>query len=203
MTATNDHSSRTPRRRKCLTAHSTPLRSSISRLLNNEYIPLVSAGKFAEANALRHQKLAPLRAEQSVAVDELLKHVDEGVKLHESDAATEASNAEMLMIVVVLGALGVVSLVVFLVSKHITTQVGKLQVAARALADGDMTHRIEAESADEIGGGCAGAERRRLKRSARRLPRSVSTRRRLPAPAKRFPARRARSRRRRTRRSSR
>ena len=120
-------------------------------ITNNEYLPLVAAGKFAEANELRHQKLAPLRAEQSVAVDELLKHVDEGVKLHESDAVTEASNAQMLMLVVVLGALGVVSLVVFLVSKHITTQVGKLQVAARALADGDMTHHIEADSADEIG----------------------------------------------------
>ncbi|MGC2209934.1 MAG: methyl-accepting chemotaxis protein [Candidatus Korobacteraceae bacterium] len=120
-------------------------------ILNNEYIPLISSGKYAEANALRQQKLAPLRVEQGAAVDELLKRVIEREKDHETEAAAEVSNAELMMTAVVLGVLGVVGLVVFLVSKHITTQVGKLQVAARALADGDLTHRIEAESTDEIG----------------------------------------------------
>ena len=120
-------------------------------ILNNEYIPLVSAGKFTEASALRHRKLAPITAEQGAAVDALLKEANDQVSAHETEAAAEVSNAELMMIAVALGALGVVGLVVFLVSKHITTQVGKLQVAARALADGDMTHRIETESADEIG----------------------------------------------------
>ena len=120
-------------------------------ILNNEYIPLVSAGKFTEADALRHQKLAPLRAEQEAAVNEALKLANERVTVREAEAASEVSNAELMMTAVALGALGIVGLVVFLVSTHITAQVGRLQVAARALADGDMTHRIQAESADEIG----------------------------------------------------
>ena len=68
-----------------------------------------------------------------------------------TDTAAAVSNGEMMMVAVVLGALGMVSLVAFLVSKHITTQVGKLQLAAHALAEGDLTHRIDAESGDEIG----------------------------------------------------
>jgi methyl-accepting chemotaxis protein len=121
------------------------------QIMNSEFIPLVSSGKYAEANALRIQKMNPVRLQQSEAVAEALKLVGEHTKEREDEAASSVARGNTLMIVVALGVLGVIGLVVFLVSSHISTQVEKLQAAARALADGDMTHRIEAESADELG----------------------------------------------------
>jgi methyl-accepting chemotaxis protein len=121
------------------------------QILNSEYIPLVSSGKYAEANALRQAKLTPVRVEQGKVADEALKLVDEHTKEREDEAASAVAKGNTLMIVVAFGVLGIIGLVVFLVSSHITAQVGRLQVAARALADGDLTQRIEADSADEIG----------------------------------------------------
>jgi methyl-accepting chemotaxis protein len=120
-------------------------------ILDTEYLPLIRASKFDQARVLRRQKLAPLSVGQAEFVDELYSHTEERLKENEAAAASAVSNSEQLMILVALAVLGGVGSLVFVISRHINIQIGKLQVAAKALADGDMTHRIVAESGDELG----------------------------------------------------
>jgi methyl-accepting chemotaxis protein len=120
-------------------------------ILNGEYIPLVSGGNYTEAKVVRRRKMEPLLDAQQTAVGQAVDVLQEHMKEHEAEAASAVSNAYIMMIVAALGVLGIVGLVVFLVSKHISTQVEKLQAAAQALAEGDLTHHMEADAADEIG----------------------------------------------------
>jgi methyl-accepting chemotaxis protein len=121
------------------------------QIMNSEFIPLVSSGKYAEANALRQVKMTPVRVQQGEAAAEALKLINEHTKEREEEAASAIARGNTLMIVVALAVLGIIGLVVFLVASHIGRQVEKLQSAARALADGDLTHHMVADSADEIG----------------------------------------------------
>jgi methyl-accepting chemotaxis protein len=124
---------------------------SYFEILNAEYIPLVESGKYEEARDLRHRKMVSLLDEQEGYFDEFGRYVQDVVTQREGEATSEASNAERLMALIGLGVLvGVVGLV-WAISRHINAQIDKLQIAAQALANGDMTHRIPAESKDELG----------------------------------------------------
>jgi methyl-accepting chemotaxis protein len=120
-------------------------------LLNNEYAPLVRAGKYEQAKDLRENKMVPIRQRQDAGVAELLQAVQQRIREHESEVNSEISRAILLTGLVTLAAFGFVSLVGFLVYRHVEKQVARFQSASLALARGDMTHRIEDDSADDLG----------------------------------------------------
>ena len=121
------------------------------RILDDEYIPSVSQGKYGQARDVRHQKLDPLIDAQEAAVGEAMGLLDECIKQNEAEAASAVSNAEQRIILVALAVLGGVGMLVLAFSRHINTQVGKLQHAALALAEGDVSYQIDSSSGDELG----------------------------------------------------
>jgi methyl-accepting chemotaxis protein len=142
---------RNPKLLETLNGKVYTLGKSYFAILNAEYIPLVTAGKIDEAKELRHQKMAALADEQESYFDEFGRQVQQIVTQRESEAANEVSNAEWLTAAVGFAVLLGVGGLVWAISRHINAQIGKLLVAANSLADGDMTHRIDAHSKDELG----------------------------------------------------
>ena len=142
---------RAPKLKEALNGGVHTIMETYIGILNNEYIPLVEAGKYEEARALRHRKLVPLREEHDAAVSEMRERVHARAKEIEAQSAEAVWNAELLMAVVALGLMGATCWLCLSIFRHIEAQVGKLQGAAQALADGDLTHSIESDSEDELG----------------------------------------------------
>lgn len=140
-----------PKLRQMLNGRSYELGKTFFELMDAEYLPLVQSGKLDQAKEFRHQKMAPLVEEQQKAVDELLLAAQDFMKEREADVQATVESAEIVTALLALAVLSGVGILVFVISRHINTQIGKLQIAAQALADGDMTHRIVAKSGDELG----------------------------------------------------
>jgi methyl-accepting chemotaxis protein len=115
------------------------------------YVPLIQKGDFSGATEYRVNNLRPLYAQQQAAVDEVVKYAEARVKENEESAASAVSSGTWMMVIVALLVLGITGTLSYVIARHITTQVGKVLAAAQALSDGDMTHRIDVISADEMG----------------------------------------------------
>jgi len=140
-----------PQLLRMLNGNTYDLAKKYFEIMDSEYLPLAQSGKIIEARELRHQKLNPLMEQQQEGFDAFYQAVQNEAKGNESDAMSSVSQAEILTVLVALAVMFGVGLLVFAISRHINIQIGKLLNAAQALASGDMTHRIDAKSGDELG----------------------------------------------------
>jgi methyl-accepting chemotaxis protein len=115
------------------------------------YVPLIQKGDFSGAAEYRVSNLRPLFAQQQAGVDEIAKYAAGRVKENETTAASAVSRGTWMMVIVALLVLAPTGTLSYVIARHITTQVGKVLAAAQALSDGDMTHRIDVISGDEMG----------------------------------------------------
>jgi methyl-accepting chemotaxis protein len=120
-------------------------------ITDNEFIPLVTAGKIGEASELRRSRMAPLYARHAVALEEIVKLATEQVAIEEKEASSLVFSRIVTMILfgcvlaVVIGTIG------FTVGKGILTPVGRTVAVLNQLARGELGENLEITSNDELG----------------------------------------------------
>ncbi len=114
-------------------------------------IDLLQGEKFAEADKLRKEQGDPLYAKVSDAIDSLIEYQ---TKWAEHDFAAAVKRARVVRTIsiaaLVLGVVLSAALGIFL-TRGINRGVASLQSAAKRLAAGDLTTRVNSERKDEIG----------------------------------------------------
>jgi methyl-accepting chemotaxis protein len=114
-------------------------------------IDLLQGEKFAEADKLRKEQGDPLYAKVSDAIDKLIDYQTKSAEHDFVAAMTRARVVRTISIAaLVLGVVLSAALGIFL-TRGINRGVTSLQVAAKRLAAGDLTTRVNSSRRDEIG----------------------------------------------------
>jgi len=120
-------------------------------IAEQEYIPALLAGDHEGARRIRIQKMDVIFARHKAANDRLANLTADWIPTEEKHAAAiirtrsielGAIFAGLVLLLVVLGSA---------ISRGIVRPVGKVLEALSAMAQGDLSHRLEVESADEMG----------------------------------------------------
>lgn len=119
--------------------------------VDSELIPLVKAGKAAEAEAVWQNKLVPEFTEHSAQVDHLLDattHSEEGVE-KEAHSIVRNRQAELIILSILVAGL-IVGLGVFL-SRSVRKPVGAIMRSIAAMEGGDLSQRLDITTKDDMG----------------------------------------------------
>jgi methyl-accepting chemotaxis protein len=120
-------------------------------IAQKEFVPAVLAGELKQAHEIRVSKMAPLYAQQSAAVDEIVKAASELVKNNETESAAVIQTRMFTMLGVGIAAGVIVCLLGWMIARGILGPLGKTLTLLQALAEGDLRQQIEVDSKDEIG----------------------------------------------------
>jgi len=121
------------------------------KMAEGEYIPLKLAGKHEEATKVLIGKLGPAFNTHRAANDALLEMLTPEISRREAEAKSVVSSRTMVMIFVGVAILAVIVVFVSIMAKKIVSSIDETLAVLNAMADGDMTQRLAAESKDELG----------------------------------------------------
>ena len=116
-----------------------------------EFFDQMSAGNRDKARDIYQGEMARLQVEYYVKVDKMVDHLVDQMNNDVATAAREASNAKIQMIVLSSVAALLAMVTGFFITRTITGPIKRAVVLAEAVADGNLTHRLESDSKDEIG----------------------------------------------------
>jgi methyl-accepting chemotaxis protein len=119
--------------------------------LQGKFVELIRTENEDEAKALMLKQVRPAQADYLKAVGELIAYQSALMTDAGKHAAADYQSARNLMIAFAFGALVVTLLLALWITRSITRPLREAAVTAQALAQGDLTQRIDADSRDEVG----------------------------------------------------
>ena len=141
---------RTPDEQQLL-ADLTGAGAEFHKLVDDQVIPLASQGNRSQAFRVLGQEGTPLITEIET-FGGLLRENQDRIRIEaEQDARSASTNALIIIVAVVTGALALGGLLAFTLPRRLVANLGRLVDAARAIERGDLDQRIEVESRDEVG----------------------------------------------------
>ncbi|MCK0509616.1 methyl-accepting chemotaxis protein [Aromatoleum buckelii] len=114
-------------------------------------IELMGAGRHDEARALMLGEMRPAQAGYAAALTRLAAFQSDLMKTAAAEASRNAANARQMIFVLALVAVLLAVAFGWWVTTSITRPVGQALGVANALADGDLSAKIEVTSRDEVG----------------------------------------------------
>jgi methyl-accepting chemotaxis protein len=125
-------------------------------LFQNEFLPALRRGEGAKAREILVGPMANQYAEHRAAVDEVVSLAVAAAKTLEDHAREEMSASMSALVIYALAAFGTAALFFAWMSRLITAPMAKVANALEKLAAGNLTCRVDVESADETGKMAAG-----------------------------------------------
>ena len=125
--------------------------SSYLEVQRGKMMPAALAGDFATFDELRATEGAAVGAAMSAALSAVSHDVTEALSEISSDASAESQSARLMLIVVALGGMILAIVVGVTLANIMRRQIGAVKTALDALADGDLTLRVDNPNHDEIG----------------------------------------------------
>jgi methyl-accepting chemotaxis protein len=119
-------------------------------LVESKYLPLMTQGKFAEADAVRVAELKPLYQQHDTADKEFTNASDADLAAIEKDAQEAVASRTFTLTVVALLAVGIVLALCVAIAKGILTPLKTTMEILREVSEGNLTRRIEVAGTDEI-----------------------------------------------------
>ena len=120
-------------------------------ITDQQFIPLINAGKIGEASELRKTRMAPLYARHAVALDEIVKMANDQVSAQEKDASAIISSRIAAMILFGCALAAIMGIIGFFVGRGILIPVGRTVAVLKKLARGELSEQLEIDSNDEMG----------------------------------------------------
>jgi len=117
----------------------------------DKFIELLKAGKKDEVVVLMQQGLRITQAEYMKSVNELIDFQTELMTKAGKEADTMSDSAQQLILAMAGAAIVIAFAFAWWVTRSITGPVNQALNAATALAEGDLTVKIESDSKDEVG----------------------------------------------------
>ncbi len=114
-------------------------------------IELIRAGRHDEARALMLGEMRPAQAGYAAALTRLAEFQSDLMKTAAAEASRNADNARQAILVLALVAVLLAVAFGWWVTTSITRPVERALGAAKALAEGDLSARVEVTSRDEVG----------------------------------------------------
>lgn len=118
---------------------------------DKKYIELVRNGKVDEAKAMLLTSMRAVQKKYFNACEELIKYQGDLAKKAALEAEDDAGQAYIVVFLLLVAALIIGSMSAFLIVRSITGPVKGAVALANALAQGDLTARVEIKRNDEIG----------------------------------------------------
>jgi methyl-accepting chemotaxis protein len=125
-------------------------------LFQNEFLSALRGGDVAKAREILIGPMAKQYDEHRAAVDEVVSQAIADAKTLEDHARQEMSASMSALVICALAAFGTASLFFAWISRLITLPMVKVASTLEKVADGNLTCRVEVESADETGKMAAG-----------------------------------------------
>ena len=119
-------------------------------LVEREVIPLARSGQRALAFEALGDRGTPLIDEIELLGAELRAQQDQIVADRETDLASRSNQVVATLLVVTAGVLVVGVMVALLLPARLGKNIGRLVEAARAIGRGELDHRVEIKSGDEV-----------------------------------------------------
>jgi methyl-accepting chemotaxis protein len=116
-----------------------------------QFFDLMSAGKQQEARDIYQGDMVKLQVEYYVWVDKMVAYLADRMASDVKVAAQDAWNAKMQMIVLSMVAALMAVVTGIFITRTITGPINRAVVLAEAVAGGNLTHRLDIDSKDEIG----------------------------------------------------
>ncbi|WP_081768627.1 methyl-accepting chemotaxis protein [Herbaspirillum sp. RV1423] len=116
-----------------------------------KFFDLMSAGKQQDARDIYQGDMVRLQVEYYVWVDKMVDYLAHRMSSDVKTAAQDAWNAKIQMIVLSTVAALLAVVTGIFITRTITRPINRAVVLAEAVADGNLTHRLEIDSKDEIG----------------------------------------------------
>ncbi|MDQ3986348.1 MAG: SpoIIE family protein phosphatase [Actinomycetota bacterium] len=119
-------------------------------LVEDRVLPLAEEGRKALAFAALGGEGDELVTDIELLGAELRSIQDETVASSEEDLASRSNQAVVTLVLVTIGALAVGIVVALVLPARLGTNIGRLVDAARAVGRGELDHRVEIKSGDEV-----------------------------------------------------
>jgi methyl-accepting chemotaxis protein len=116
-----------------------------------QYLSLIDAGKFDAATVLMVTEMRDAQREYEGVVNEMIQFQVGMVKKAGEQADAQYQATRELMALLALASVLVALAVAYGVTRSVTRPLGEATAAARRLAEGDLSGRIEARGRDEVG----------------------------------------------------
>jgi methyl-accepting chemotaxis protein len=116
-----------------------------------KFFDLISTNNRDEARNIYQGDMATLQVEYYVRVDKMVDYLAQQMTTDVASAASEADNAKLQMVVLSAVAALLAMITGFFITKTITGPINRAVVLAEAVADGNLTQRLDVSSNDEIG----------------------------------------------------
>lgn len=116
-----------------------------------KFFEVINAGNLQQARELYQGDVAKLQVEYNVWVDKMVDHMVDQMNKDTAQAASDAANAQLEMIVLSIAAAAIAIVTGFLITRTITYPIQRAVTLAEAVAQGDLTHELASDSKDEIG----------------------------------------------------
>lgn len=116
-----------------------------------QYLSLVEAGKFDAATVLMVTEMRDAQREYEGVVNEMIQFQVSMVKKAGEQADVQYQATRELMAILALASVLVALAVAYGVTRSVTRPLGEATAAARRLAEGDLSARIEVRGRDEVG----------------------------------------------------
>ncbi|MEX3937254.1 methyl-accepting chemotaxis protein [Paraburkholderia phymatum] len=116
-----------------------------------KFFDLVKENRQQEARDLYLGDLARQQDEYYLLVDKMVDYQASQMQRDVARAADEGDNARMQMILLSIGAILAAMVTGFVITRGITRPINRAVSLAEAVAQGDLTQRLEADSKDEVG----------------------------------------------------
>jgi methyl-accepting chemotaxis protein len=116
-----------------------------------KFFDLIKAGKREEGIEFMMTTLRKSQGDYMGAADELIKHQSDSMQKAGAESLAAATATETMIIVLGLVAIVLSAIFGFWITRSITRPIGEAVEAADALADGDLTVKINVDSKDETG----------------------------------------------------
>lgn len=123
---------------------------SFQDLVENEVLPLASRGRRSLAFRALGDEGATLISEIERLGLEMRSLQDRIVEQGEDDLITRSNQALAILLVVIIGALAVGIVVAMVLPARLGRNISRLVEAARAIGRGELDHRVEIRSGDEV-----------------------------------------------------
>jgi methyl-accepting chemotaxis protein len=120
-------------------------------LAEQQYIPLLLAGKHDEARRLRIDKMNPLFAQHKTANDKLSELTATWIPTQEASAGKLIRSRSIELAIVFLIMIAVISMLGFAISRSILVPLSGMLSVLRDMAQGNLCHTFESDSKDEMG----------------------------------------------------
>jgi methyl-accepting chemotaxis protein len=136
--------------REALTKAYEPI-DEMTRIINSEIFPLAEAGKMAEAQQLRHDKVIPLNLQHEKAIAEANELVVGRIKDAETVASTTEKNRMTFTYALLAVCLSIALILAWRIESGIVGRLREKVEVLKRVSEGDLSCHLDVKAKDEIG----------------------------------------------------